>query len=155
MTIRFRERQNAFAFYHAAAYIALATAYGVSVTVSVALPAVEHLKDPLTAQTFVFAIGRILAAVFLVFGGTATQLKIHIRHPGILLLVPGVLVAVTAYVLYLVVTVPEALLLLVPSPAMGGLPEVTTLGAFVQVVTATLFFEAAWVVRRLWQYRQS
>jgi signal transduction histidine kinase len=148
--VRFRERQNPFAFYHAAAYIALATAYAVSVAVSVALPAVEHLKDPLTAQTFVFAVGRILAAVFLVVGGTATQLKLHVRHPGILLPVPGILVAATAVVLYLLVEVPAPLLLLMPSEAMGGLPEVTTLGALVQVVTATLFFEAAWVVRGLW-----
>lgn len=149
--VRFRERHDSFAFYHAAAYIALATAYGVSVAVSTAFPAIEHLRDPLTAQTYVFSGARILAALMLVVGGTATRLEIAARHPGFLLHVPGVLVAVLAVVLYLVVEVPQGLLLLVPSAAMGGLPEVTPLGAFVQVVTATLFFEAAWVVRGLWR----
>ena len=70
---RFRERRVIAAVYHAAAFLALAVAYGIAVLVSLHHSAsIGSLAEPENAQVLVFAVARLAAAVLFVLAGVFT-----------------------------------------------------------------------------------
>lgn len=149
--VRFRERREVIALYQAAAFLGLAVAYSIAVTISVTEGTTMGLGVPVSASTYVFAAARVVAALCLVIGGTAMARRASPPYPGIVLLLPTLVVAAVAVLTLPGSGSPSDLLLVMPGATIDGLPDLTKLGAFVQVVTATLFFEAAFVCRTLWR----
>jgi signal transduction histidine kinase len=147
---RFRERHVIAAVYQAAAFLALAVAYGVAVLIT--LRQSEEfggLVNPVNVQVLVFAVAHLAAAVLFVIAGVFKSRPTYGSAPQWILVAPtlGVVLAGLAGQL---VDPPPAGLQLIVFKDPSGLPEITPFGAVVQLVTATLFFVAAYVSRRLW-----
>jgi signal transduction histidine kinase len=150
--VRFRERREAIALYHSAAFIALATAYIIAVAVSLGRDgALETLRDPSSAQAWVFAVARVVAAVLLILGGMAVEVRGALRHPKLLLVLPALLVLAIAVIGHRLDAIPPSLNLLESGSDADLLPNVTPLGLVVQAATATLFFAAALACRAAWR----
>ncbi len=144
---RFRERRVMGAVYHAAAFLALAMAYGIALIVSLEHSgSISSLAEPETAQDLVFAIATLAAAILFVIAGTFTARRTYGVHPLWIIAGPALAVAAAALVAQVVATPPEALQIIIfDDPA--GLPHITPFGAAVCLVTATLFFVGAYVSR--------
>ncbi len=146
--VRYRERREPIALFQASAFLTLAVAYGVAVLVSLSRDGDPGtLGSPMSPQTWVFAIGRLLAAALLVVGGTTLKDRSSVPFGVGVLLGPAILVGcVAARGLILGGFSPGLALLTVDLPP-DALPRATPLGAFLQVITASLCFEAALVMR--------
>jgi len=146
---RFRERHVIAAAYHAGAFMALSTAYGVAVLVSVQhAPNLGDRAALDSAQPLVFALARSAAAILFVLAGIVTRRSISAWNPAWILVAPTLAVLLTALVGR--VFDPPDVLLLVTFPDQTGLPHTTPFGAAIHLVTAVLFFAGASVSRSLW-----
>ena len=148
--VRYGDRREPIALYQAAAFLALAVAYGVAVGLSLGRDAaLETLSIPSDPQAWVFAFARFLAAGLLIVGGTAMQRRNEVRHPVVVLLLPGLAVAALAI---LGAAEPDRAAR-VPLLVYGSdaLPDITPVGVVVQVAIATCYFWAAAVVHAMWR----
>ncbi|WP_372594879.1 sensor histidine kinase [Actinotalea sp.] len=146
---RFRERQVIAAAFHAGAFAALASAYGVAVVVSlVRAPGVGDRVALDSAQSFVFALARLAAASLFVLAGVLTRRSLASWKPPWILAAPPLVVLLTAAVGS--VFDPPDVPILFTFPDQTGLPHTTPFGMALHVVTAVLFFVGVSVSRRLW-----
>jgi signal transduction histidine kinase len=145
---RFQERQVAAAVYHAAAFLALATAFGVAVLVSVGSAA--GLAAPDQPQALVFAVSQLAAAILFVIAGISTRRRTYGWHPLWILTAPTLAVLLAALIGRWFGPLPSALEILTFTDATG-LPHITPFGAVVHVATSVLFFIGAYASRRLWR----
>jgi signal transduction histidine kinase len=147
---RFRERQVISAAYHAAAFLALAVAYGIAVLVSVQGGAsVAGLAVPENVQVLVFAVARLAAACLFVVAGVFVKRPTYGWNPSWILVAPSLGVLASAIVGRQLNPPPEVLLL-ISAPDAEGLPHIAPLGALVGVVTGLVYFSGALVSRSLW-----
>jgi signal transduction histidine kinase len=152
--IRFREREQPFALYQAAAFLVLAITYlrAVVDTLGVDPTAPLSSDEPGHEQLYVFVVGRLIAAGLLVIGGVSTLRLRRTARPGQVLtvaVVAAVTVALAAHPLAM--AVPP---LIEPTEAGGG-AGVTLFGAALQLIGAALFIGAVVVCRRLWKRDRS
>lgn len=148
---RFRERGAMVAVYQAAAFFALAVAYGIGVLVSLQHSAsIASLAEPEDAQIIVFAIARLGAAVLFVIGGMLTQRRSYGWHPTWIFIAPTAAVLLAGLVGHLVGPPSDAVRIIYFEPG-SPLPHITPFGAALHVVTAGLFFIGAYGSRRLWR----
>ena len=148
---RFRERNESVAIYHAAAFLALAVAYGIAVVVSLQHSAsIVSLGDPEAAQVVVFAIARLGAAILFVIGGAFTGRRSYGWRPPWILAAPT-LAVVVAGILAQLVGPPTEALEIIGFDADSELPHITPFGAALHLVTASLFFAGAYTSRRVWR----
>jgi signal transduction histidine kinase len=151
--IRFREREQPFALYQAAAFLVLAITYlrAVVDTLGVDPTAPLSSDEPGHEQLYVFVVGRLIAAALLVIGGVSTLRLRRTARPGQVLtvaVVAAVTVALAAHPLAM--AVPP----LIETTEAGG-AGVTLFGAALQLIGAALFIGAVVVCRRLWQRDRS
>jgi signal transduction histidine kinase len=148
---RFRERQVIAAAYHAAAFLALSTAYGIGVFISLQTAAsFASLATPENVQALVFIVARFAAAILFVIAGWHTGRPTYGWNPAWLLVAPALGVLLAALVGRLL-DPPPGPLQIITFPDASGLPEITPFGAAVDVVTSALFFVGAYVSRGLWR----
>ncbi len=152
---RYREYREPLDHAASAAFLALAVVNGAAVAV-----AITGFPDPHESilhvgqdQAYVFAVGRIVAAAMLVFGGVASLRGRGPRYPGPMVVAPAmaVLLVITAIEMIgdrlpQLVTGPEGL-------GEGTIGDVSTtpFGAVVQLTGAALTMVAAAVWYRLWR----
>ncbi len=146
--IRLRERDEPIALFHASAFLAVAVAYGTALVVTFDV----GVSPPTIAepQTDVYAVARFAAALMLVAGGLAQWPAVTRRSSLAILLIPSLVVLVVA------LAGPRLAAGLVPSLTVSEagpsfLPSITPFGAVVQLVTAALFFGAAYLCRAAWR----
>ena len=152
---RFRERKVIAAAYHAAAFLALAVAYGIGVLVSLQHgESIGSLEQPQNVQVLVFAVARLAAAVLFVIAGVFTGRRTYGWNPAWILVAPTLAVLVAGLVGQWVDPPPDALQIIRFGDA-SGLPQVTPFGAIVHLVTAVLFFMGAYASRVLWRASRS
>jgi signal transduction histidine kinase len=143
---RFRERHVAAAAYHAAAFLALAAAFGVAVLVSVGVAA--SLAAPDEPQALVFAVSQLAAAILFVLAGISTGRPTYGWHPVWILTVPTLAVLLAELTGRWFGPLPDPLRILM-YPDQTGLPHATPLGAVIHLTTAVLFFVGAYASRRM------
>ena len=151
---RFRERQVVAAAYHAAAFMALATAYSLAVVTSLQQVAIPGgLAASEDVQVLVFAVARFAAAILFVIAGINTRRPTYGWQPAWILVAPTLAVLVAALVgrLY---DPPDALLIITFGDP-SGLPHITPFGATIHITTAVVFFAGAYVSRNLWRAGRS
>ncbi len=152
---RFRERQVVAAAYHAAAFMALAVAYGIAVVITLQqADSLGSLGEPERVQILVFAVARILAAVLFVLAGVFTRRPTYGWHPPWILVAPTLAVLAAALVGRLFDPPPDALLIITYEDP-NGLPHITPFGAALHLITSALFFVGAYVSRDLWHAGRS
>ena len=150
--VRYRERREPIALFQASAFLTLAVAYSVAVLVSLSRDGDPGtLASPMSPQTWVFAMGRLLAAALLVVGGTTVRDQSRVPFGVGVLVGPAVLVGVVAARGLVFGGFSPAIALLALDVPPDALPRATALGAFVQVITASLCFEAAVVMRAMYR----
>jgi signal transduction histidine kinase len=149
---RFRERRVVAAAYHAAAFMALAVAYGIAVLITLEVGGrVTSSENP---QVLVFAVARLAAATLFVIAGVYTRRPTYGMSPVWILLAPTLAVVAAALAGRWLGPPPEVLQL-VTFDSETALPEVTLSGAVIHLVTASLFFAGAYASRRLWHTARS
>ena len=147
---RFRERRVIAAVYHAAAFLALAVAYGIAVLVSLHHSAsIGSLAAPENAQVLVFAVARLAAAVLFVLAGVFTGRRSYGWNPAWILIAPTFAVLLAALIGLSGNPPPDELQIIRFTDA-SGLPSTTLFGAAVHLVTAGLFIVGAYESRTLW-----
>ncbi len=148
---RFRERHVIAAVYQAAAFLALAVAYGIAVLVTLRQSEdFGGLVDPVNVQVLVFAVAHLAAALLFVIAGVFRTRPSYGWAPYWILVAPTLGVLLVGLVGMTVDPPPVAIQIIVfTNPS--GLPETTLFGAAVQLVTAGLFFLGAYFSRGLWQ----
>jgi signal transduction histidine kinase len=147
---RFRENRVIAAAYHAAAFLALAVAYGIGVAVSLLhSDSIGSLADPVNGQVLVFAVAGFAAALLFMIAGAFTERRTYGWRPRFVLVAPALVVILTALVAAQVNPPPEPLQIIRFEDG-SQLPHVTPFGAIVHLVTAGLFFVGAYASRRLW-----
>lgn len=152
---RFRERQVVAAAYHAAAFMALAVAYGIAVVTSLQQAAtLGSLSEPQDAQVLVFAVARLAAAILFVMAGLYTRRPSYGWNPPWILVAPTLAVLAAALVGRLLDPPPDALLIITFEDP-NGLPHITPFGAAINLTTSALFFVGAYVSRNLWHAGRS
>jgi signal transduction histidine kinase len=148
---RFRERSEPVAIYHAAAFLALAVAYGIGVVVSLQHSgSIASLGEPVDAQVLVFAIARLGAAILFVIGGAFTGRRSYGWFPTWILAAPTLAVIVGGVVAQIFGPPTEALEILRFEEG-SQLPDITPFGAALHLVTTSLFFAGAYASRRVWR----
>jgi signal transduction histidine kinase len=149
---RFHEQRSSIALYQAASFLVLAVAYIAAVILSLGQGAdTARLADPSEPHVYVFALARAAAALLLVVGGTAMRRHWDLAHPGLVVLIPGLIVAGIALAGEGLGAIPGPLRLVQPDGDGSDLPVITSLGIVVQLLTAALFFWAAVVCRSMWR----
>jgi signal transduction histidine kinase len=152
---RFRERQVIAASYHAAAFMALAVAYGVAVISSLQQSAsLGGLAEHEGVQVLVFAVARLAAAVLFVIAGLYMGRPTYGWNPAWILVAPTLAVLAAAFVGRMIDPPPDALLMVTIQDSTG-LPHITPFGAAIQITTAAVFFVGAYVSRNLWHAGRS
>jgi signal transduction histidine kinase len=148
--VRLRERDEPIALYHASAFTALACAYGTALVLSLGAGGwAAALAYPQSAQLYVFAAARFLAALLLVAAGLARWPVVARPASFAILLLPALIVIVVALA---GPRIADALPALVNADLDAeGLPSTAPLGLVVQFVTAALFFAAAILCRTAWR----
>ncbi len=147
---RFRERGEPVALFQAAAFLALAIADGLALTLMISGldgRAGMALSSPGQAPLYVFTAAPLLAAVLLV---TGTLDALRHRRPRW----PGFVLAGSALAMLLLVSLAEAGAASLPplgssGGGSGALPAPTPLGAATGVLVAGLYLWAAALTRRL------
>ena len=146
---RFRESHIVAAACHAAAFQALAVAYGFAVLESLQHgDSIGRLAKTDDVQPLVFAIAQLGAAVLFVLAGAFTNRPEYGRHAAWIPVVPSLAVVGAGLVGAVLGPPPEALRILVPVD-LAGLPSTTVFGAALHMVGAVLFFVGAYVSRGL------
>ena len=147
---RFRERHVIAAIYHAAAFQALAVAYGIALIVSLEHSrSIVSLAQPENVQVLVFAVARLTAAILFVIAGTFTRRRTYGWNPGWILVLPT-LAVLLAWLVGMSVNPPPDPLQIIEFTDASGLPTTTLFGAAIQLTTAGLFFAGAYASRTLW-----
>lgn len=147
---RFRERRMIAAVYHAAAFQALAVAYGIAVLVSLRHSnSIGTLAEPENAQTLVFAVAQLGAAVMFMLAGTFTGRRTYGWGPGWIMVAPTLAVLLAGLV-GMWIDPPPDLLQIVSFTDGSGLAHSTPFGAVVHLATCGLFFAGASASRALW-----
>ncbi len=153
--VRYRERREPNALYQSAAFLALATANAMAVTVALwdATTAAQSLATIGQAQFFVWAFARMLAGILLVVGGTASLRGRRPGHPRALLITPPLLVLAVIVATQASPDVDSTLLMTI-QPVVDAPPRqalsLTVLGSTALIVEALVFIWAALLTRRLW-----
>ncbi len=147
---RFRERNVIAAACHSGAFVALSTAYGVAVVVSVLnAPDLGGRAALDAAQPYVFALAQLTAAILFVLAGVITRRPTSAWNPAWILVAPALGVVLVAILGRLFV--PPDGLLLVTFTDPTGLPDTTLFGTALEVATAALYFAGASASRGLWR----
>ena len=147
---RFRESHVNAAAYHAGAFLALATAYGIAVIVSLQQSdTIGSLAKPEDVQVLVFALARLAAAVLFVIAGVFTGRRTYGWRPNLVLVIPMLVVLGAAIVGRWVGPPPDLLLIITFDSSV--MPHVVPFGAALYLVTAGLFFAGAYASRALWR----
>ena len=155
--VRFRQRGEAAALFQAAAFLVLAVANTLTLTLMATgldAQAGLTLADPGQAPLYVLTVARLFAAALLVVGGFGSLRARRADHPV------AVVLGATATMLLLAALIYAGAARLAPlgsaaGPAAPdgppGLPMPTPLGAAAQVLTAGSFLLAAGLSRRLYR----
>ena len=152
---RFRESHVIVAMYHAAAFLALAVAYGYAVLVSLQhSESIGRLGEPENVQVLVFAVAGLAAAILFVIAGSFTARRSYGWSPVRILIAPTLAVLLAALIGTWLNPPPDALEIITITD-VSGLPNVTPFGALVHISTACLFFAGAYVSRGLWRSRHA
>jgi signal transduction histidine kinase len=148
---RFRERHLVAAVYQAAAFLALAVAYGVAVAVTLEESlAAGALAEPRDAQSLVFAAAELSAAMLFVASATSSGLRPDRERPALVLLV-GPVAILAALAIGSVLPSTAGLLQVIDPTETTGLPTIAPLGVMVHLLTGTLFFVGASASRALFR----
>ncbi len=147
---RFRESHVIAAAYHAGAFLALATSYGIAVLVSLERSdTIDRLAEPEDVQTLVFAVAHLAAAVLFAIAGVFTGRSTYGWRPQVILVVPMLAVVAAGFAGRWVGPPPDPLQIITFDAS--GLPHVTPFGAALHLATAGLFFAGAFASRALWR----
>ncbi len=147
---RFRESQVIAAAYQAAAFAALAVAYGIAVLITLRQSEdFGGLVNPVNVQVLVFAVAHLAAAVLFVIAGVFKSRPTYGWSPQWILVAPTLGVLLAGLAGQVIGTPPIELQIIVFNDP-SGLPDTTLFGATLQALTASLFFVGAYVSRRLW-----
>jgi signal transduction histidine kinase len=147
---RFREQHVIAAAYHAAAFMALSTAYGIAVVVSLEYASdLPRLALPENVQVLVFAVSRFAAASLFVVAGVLTRRRTYGLGSTWILVTPSLGVLLAMLIGHAIYPPPDALQIITFNDNTG-LPTITPFGAVLHVTTSGLFFVGALSSRRLW-----
>jgi len=152
---RFRETHVIIAAYHAAAFQAMAVAYGIAVLISLQHSgSIGSLEQPENVQVLVFAVAGLAAAILFVIAGAFTSRRSYGWNPTWILVAPTLAVLVAALVGAWLNPPPDPLQIISITDT-SGLPTVTPFGALVHILTAVLFFVGAYVSRAAWRHHHA
>jgi len=148
---RFRESRVIVAIYHAAAFQALAVAYGFAVLISLQhSESIGRLEQPENVQVLVFSVAHLAAAILFVIAGAFTARRSYGWSPVWILVAPTLAVLLAALIGTWLNPPPDPLQIIIVTDA-SGLPHVTPFGFLVHIATACLLFVGAFVSRALWR----
>ena len=147
---RFRETHVIAGAYQAAAFQAVAVAYGIAVVISLEhSTSITSLAQPENVQVLVFGVARLAAAILFVIAGTYTGRRTYGWNPVRILVAPTLAVLIAGLVGTSFDPPPEPLQIITLTDP-SGLPTTTPFGAALHLATAGLFFVGAFVSRGLW-----